>query len=71
MHGSLHMIFATESDRARREAAKQARLAASVRGTFTTLAARVAAAHGLPPRAAPGTDSLSLGRHEAASLRGR
>lgn len=55
MHGSLHLILANESIRARNDAARQARLAASVRGPFTSLAARVAAAHGLPPRAASGT----------------
>ena len=62
MHGSLHLILANESIRTRHAAARKARAAASVRGPFTTLAARVAAAHGLPPRAAPGTP---------ASLRGR
>jgi hypothetical protein len=62
MHGSLHLILANESIRTRDAAAREARLAASVRGPFSTLAARVVAAHGLPPRAVPGT---------AASLRGR
>ena len=71
MHGSLHLIVADVTYRNRQAAAREARRAASVRGAFTSLAARVAAAHGLPPRAAPGTDSLSLGHHGAASLRGR
>ena len=71
MHGSLHLILANESVRTRHAAAREARLAAAVRGPFTTLAARVAAAHGVPPRAAKGTDSPSLGRQPAASLRGR
>ena len=71
MHGSLHLILADVSNRNRQAAAREARRAASIRGPFTTLAARVAAAHGLPPRAAPGKDSLSLGHRDAASLRGR
>ena len=71
MHGSLHLIYATESDRTRRAAAAKARQAASVRRPFAALAGRLAAAHGIPPRAAPGTDSPSLGRHRAATLRGR
>ena len=71
MHGSLHLILAHESARSRHAAARKARLAASTRRPFATIAARVVAAHGIPPRAAPGTDSPSLGRHEAASLRGR
>ena len=70
MHGSLHLILATESDRSRRADAKRARLAASARSRrpLATLAARVAAAHGLPPRAAPGTDTQALGHNGAASL---
>ena len=62
MHGSLHMIYATESDRSRR--------AASIRRPVTALVGRLASAHGIPPRAAPGTDS-SLGHNRAAALRGR
>ena len=68
MHGSLHLILADVTYRNRQAAAREARRAASVRGAFTSLAARVAAAHGLPQRAAPGTESLSLG-HQGASLR--
>jgi len=71
MHGSLHLILATESDRSRRADASQARLAASLRRPFAAATARVAAAHGIPPRAAPGTDSPALGHHPAAPLRGR
>jgi hypothetical protein len=71
MHGSLHLILATESYRSRQAAGKDARRAASLRRPFAAIAARVAAAHGIPPRAAPGTDSPSLGRTRAASLRGR
>ena len=70
MHGSLHLILATESDRSRRADASQARLVASLRRPLATLASRVAAAHGVPPRAAPGTDSRSLGQPTAAPLRG-
>jgi len=75
MHGSLHLIYATEAHRSRHEAAARNRRAASLRRPFGVLrarsAARRAAAHGLPSRAAPGTDSLSLGRPQTASLRGR
>jgi hypothetical protein len=71
MHGSLHLILADVSNRNRQAQAREARLAASVRGPFTSLAARLAAAHGLPPRGAPGTDAPSLGHRTAASLRGR
>ena len=70
MHGSLHMIYATESDRSRRAEGARARRAASVRGPVTALVGRLAEAHGIPPRAAPGTDS-PLGHHRAATLRGR
>jgi hypothetical protein len=63
MHGSLHLILATESARTRNAAAREARLATSGRRPFAALASRIAAAHGIPPRAAPG--------HSAASLRGR
>jgi hypothetical protein len=73
MHGSLQLIMATESDRSRRAAAKQARLATSLRrrSPLTAITRRVVAAHGFPPRAAPGTESPSLGHTRAASLRGR
>ena len=74
MHGSLHLILATEADRSRRAAAEQARLASTLRRPFAAIRARVssrAAAHGSPPRAAPGPDSPALGRQPAASLRGR
>ena len=71
MHGSLHLILAHESARTRQTDAREARLAASFRRPFAAIAARVAAAHGVPPRAAPATDSPALGRHGAASLRGR
>jgi hypothetical protein len=71
MHGSLHLILATESQRSRQAAAGEARLAASLRRPFAAIAARVAAAHGIPPRAAPGTDSPALGRQGAAPSRGR
>ena len=75
MHGSLHLIMATESDRSRRAAAAQAREASSLRRPFAAIRARVstrrAAGVGSPSRAAPGTDSRSLGRPKAASLRGR
>ena len=75
MHGSLHIIYATEADRSRREAARNHRAASSSGRLFGSIRARVSArrdaAHGLPSRAAPGTDSLSLGRPHAASLRGR
>jgi len=70
MHGSLHVILAHESARVRSTDAREARLAASIRRPFAAIASRVAAAHGVPPRAAPGTDSPALGRR-AASIRGR
>ena len=68
MHGSLHLIYATESDRSRRAAAEQARQASKFR---RPLFRAIAAAHGIPPRAASGTDSHPLGRPAAAPLRGR
>jgi len=71
MHGSLHLILAHESARGRQLDAREARRAAAFRRPFAAFAARVAAAHGIPPRAAPGTDSRPLGHPEAASLRGR
>jgi hypothetical protein len=63
MHGSLHLILAHESARSRQAAGREARLLASIRGPLAGLAARLAAVHGIPPRAAPG--------QPAASLRGR
>ena len=60
MHGSLHIIYATEADRSRRAAGSAARSAASVRRPMSAIRARVsarAAAHGVPTRAAPGTES--------------
>jgi hypothetical protein len=63
MHGSLHLILANESARARNEEAREARRAGSVRRPLAALASRIAAAHGIPPRVAPG--------QSAASLRGR
>lgn len=62
MHGSLHLILANESLRVRLDDAREARRSASIRRPFAAIATRVARAHGIPPRAAPGT---------AASLRGR
>jgi len=64
MHGSLHLILANESARSRLAAGREARRVASIRRPLAALAERVAAAHGIPPRAAPG-------RPTAASLRGR
>jgi hypothetical protein len=63
MHGSLHLILAHESARSRQAAGREARLVASSRRPFAALAGRLAAAHGIPPRAAPG--------QPVASLRGR
>ena len=71
MHGSLHLIMATESYRSRQADAREARRAAYFRRPFAALAAKVAAVHGIPPRAAPGKDSPSIGHPNAASLRGR
>jgi len=68
MHGSLHLVLATESDRTRRAAGEQARLASAFRRPVVRM---LAAAHGIPPRAAPGTDSPTLGHPTAAPLRGR
>ena len=70
MHGSLHLIMAHESALVRQADARDARIAASFRRPFAAIVARVAAAHGVPPRAAPGTDGPIL-RRRAASLRGR
>ena len=73
MHGSLQIILATEADRSRHAAATRERLAASARSRrpLAKLAARVVAAHGIPPRAAPGTDAQALGSAGAVSLRAR
>jgi hypothetical protein len=78
MHAPIHLVIATESDRIRREDAAKARSHASDRNRFAAIVARVsprararAAAHGIPPRAAPGTESPSLGRPRAAPFRGR
>ena len=73
MHGSLQLLLATEADRSRHAAAKRERLAASARSRrpLARLAARVASAHGLPPRAAPGTEPQALGSAGAVSLRAR
>jgi hypothetical protein len=60
MHGSLHLIYATEADRSRRAAGSRARFNASLRRPVSGIRARVsarAAAPGVPPRAAPGTES--------------
>jgi hypothetical protein len=62
MHGSLHLILANESVRARVDEGTHARRAASFRRSLANLAERVARAHGIPPRSHPGP---------AASLRGR
>jgi hypothetical protein len=62
MHGSLHLILANESARARVEDAAGARRAASFRRPLANLVERLARAHGIPPRAHP---------EAAASLRGR
>ena len=48
MHGSLHLIMAHEAARVRLTDAREARLAASFRRPFAVIAARVAAAHGVP-----------------------
>jgi len=61
MHGSLHLILANESARARVDEGEHARRAASFRSRFSMLGTRIARAHGIPPRAHPGP---------AASLRG-
>jgi len=70
MHGSLHLIMAHESALVRQADGRDARLAASFRRPFAAFAARVAAAHGVPPRAAPSADTPTLSRR-AATLRGR
>jgi hypothetical protein len=62
MHGSLHLIFANESARARVEDGTSARRAASFRRPLANIVDRLARAHGIPPRAHP---------EAAASLRGR
>jgi hypothetical protein len=70
MHGSLHLVLAHESVRVRQAEAHGARRARWARRPLGTIASKLAAAHGVPPRAAPGTDSPAL-RRRAASLRGR
>jgi hypothetical protein len=70
MHGSLNLIFAHESVRIRQAEAREARRARSSRRPLAAIASKLAAAHGVPPRAGPGTDSHAL-RRRAASLRGR
>ena len=70
MHGTLHNIYAVESDRSRRAAAEHRRLVSTFRRAIGARGSIRAAAHGSPSRAAPGTDS-PLGRHAAATLRGR
>jgi hypothetical protein len=62
MHGSLHLILANESARARVAQGREARRAHALRRSLSTLTARVARAHGIPPRAHP---------EAAASIRGR
>jgi hypothetical protein len=61
MHSSLHNILAVETVRVREADARKARLASSIRRPLAAFATRVARAHGIPPRAAPG---------QPASLRG-
>ena len=63
MHGSIQLIIATETDKLRQRDAARAR-AASRSPLSRKRFARRAAAHGVPPRAAPGMDSL--GRPSAA-----
>ena len=53
MHGSLHLILANESARARVEEGAKARRLATIRRPLSRFAARVARAHGIPPRAHP------------------
>ena len=62
MHGSLHLILANESARARVEEGVKSRRVATIRRPLVSFGRRVARAHGIPPRAHPGA---------AASLRGR
>jgi hypothetical protein len=76
MHAPIHLVIATESDRIRREDGAKARSHKLGRSRLAAILSRVtpraiAAAHGIPPRADPGTDSLSLGRPSAAPSRGR
>jgi hypothetical protein len=69
MHGSIQLIIASETDKLRHTDAARARRSAP-RSRFARMRARArVAAHGVPPRAAPGTDSL--GRPSAAFPRGR
>ena len=77
MHGSLHMIVATESIRTRHAdaAAARSRSRVSARrpaGAIARLLGNRAPAQGIPTRAAPGSESRSpLGHTAAAPLRGR
>lgn len=73
MHGSIQLVVANESDRLRHADAANARARRSgrTRGIARTLFTRVVAAHGIPTRAAPGTDTRSLGHPSPAPLRGR
>lgn len=63
MHGSLHLILANESARTRQTAGREARRAASIRRPLAAIVGRLAAAHGIPPRAAPGQTAASLRGH--------
>ena len=49
MHGSLHIIYATEADRSRRETAARNRRAASLRRPFGSIRARVSARRAAAP----------------------
>jgi hypothetical protein len=60
MHGSLHMILANESVRARIDDAEQAGRSTRMRRSVASLASAVARAHGIPPRAHPGAAPASL-----------
>jgi hypothetical protein len=72
MHGSIQLIVATETDKLRQRDAAQARRSTS-RSPLARVRSRFAgrpAAHGVPPRAAPGMDS-PLGHPTPAVTRGR
>ena len=78
MHGSLHLIVATESNRSRQAdaAAARSRSRVSARRPVGAMIMRLrgdrAPALGIPTRAAPGSESRSpLGHTAAAPLRGR
>jgi len=70
MHGSLHLILATESDRSRRTSAVRDRQVASLRRSVFARRPGRDGARGVPTRGTPGTDS-PLGHPAAASYRGR